>query len=130
MTINRFSSTYPATAPITFENLGGRSAVSGVNYIDASKIHCFVEIVSLDINGDPITPVTGSYTIRYKLSEFGGWQLAGTIPAGETGGTSLGTDLATVTAFQASTYELDITPNSIDTGSVIQYNVTLIQSNT
>jgi len=130
MTINRFTGNYPATAAITFENLGGRVALPNVKYIDLSKVHCFVEIVSLDVNGDPITPIAGSYTIRYKLSEFGGWQLAGTVPAGETGGSSLGTDLATVTAFQASAYELDITPDSIDTGSVIEFNVTLIQSNT
>jgi len=99
--------------------------------ITANLPHNFVDIVSLDDGGAPVTPGGGNYEIYVKTTKEGGFKALtdnGTIPAANTGGDTLADGVAIGASFLGNPLVIKVVPVGV-TGAV-SYKVHVIQNAT
>lgn len=88
-----------------------------------------IDIISLDVSGDPVTPTTGSFDIFARTDIDGGFKRIDertNYPANLTGGSGLADGVAVDAKFIGFPLEFKIVPNGVDVA--VSYRVNIKQS--
>ena len=102
---------------------------SGINQLDPNLPHNFVDIVSLDAQGEPVTPGAGTYTITVQDFREGGFKTVadgGTVTAAETGGTTLVDGVQCSASFRANPLSVKVVPAGVTVA--VSYRVSIRQN--
>ena len=100
-----------------------------INRIDPNLSHNFVDVVSLDGAGNPVTPAAGDYMIYVKTNADGGFKAltdGGSLNAALTGGDSMADGLPVGASFGQNPIEIKVVPVGVDVA--LAYRVLIIQN--
>ena len=114
---------------VTINTLFSYQDESVKDRIKIGLAHTFIDIVSLDAEGLPVTPSAGTYSVYVKTTEMGGFKSVtdnGTINANLTGGSTLGDGVEIGASFSGNPLEIKVVPDSIV--GAVSYKVSINQN--
>ena len=98
--------------------------------IDPSSPNNFIDVIALDaLNGSPVIPTAGTFTISVKTDVNGGFKSIsdnGTLAATKTGGSALADGIAEGASFTGLPIEIKIIPSGVDVA--VAYRVLVKQT--